>query len=268
MICPLDETLISKKFIHSTSRLILLDYDGTLVPFNETPQETRPPHRVLSVLYSLGMNSRNKVVLISGRDMKYLEFYFEQMPVTLVAEHGGFCKDPGMAWTAINETTNGTDWIMEAGKALQALTFQYEGSFVEWKEFSVTWHYRALKDRLSSDDKEQIITALKRLRNAAHFVVTDNHFTLELRTPGVSKDAYLRKYCSHMNVTPFDFIMAMGDSLTDEDLFRHLGPDSFTIKVGPDHESNAHYFIESQSAVLPLLEGLSKLEKYRSLNIA
>jgi len=48
-------------------RLLMLDYDGTLVPFAATPGQARPSARVYELLEKLASDPRNEVVIISGR---------------------------------------------------------------------------------------------------------------------------------------------------------------------------------------------------------
>jgi transcriptional repressor NrdR len=69
----------------SLNRLLLFDYDGTLVPFASHPQLARPDRRLLKILHQLGANPRNELVLLSGRDKATLEDWFGSLPIGLVA---------------------------------------------------------------------------------------------------------------------------------------------------------------------------------------
>ncbi len=57
-------------------RLIVLDYDGTLMPFHNDPQAVAPDLEVLSLIKSFIKDKKNKVVLSSGRDRDTLERWF------------------------------------------------------------------------------------------------------------------------------------------------------------------------------------------------
>lgn len=76
-------------------RLIMLDYDGTLVGFAEEPQEALPHTEVYEVLEALVGDSRNKVVICSGRDLDTLERWFGHLSLEIAAEHGAFYKTQG-----------------------------------------------------------------------------------------------------------------------------------------------------------------------------
>jgi trehalose 6-phosphate synthase/phosphatase len=56
---------------------------------------------------------------------------------------------------------------------------------------------------------------------------------------------------------PYDFIMAIGDDLTDEDSFLALPAPAYTIKVGRGR-TKARYRLMSVSAVLELLKSLTR----------
>ncbi|QQS19064.1 trehalose-6-phosphate synthase [Candidatus Saccharibacteria bacterium] len=73
-------------------RLILLDYDGTLEPIKKRPEDAKPSQATLAALKRLAKDPRNHVAIISGRDRKNLMDWLGAIPVTLVAEHGGFIR--------------------------------------------------------------------------------------------------------------------------------------------------------------------------------
>src|SRR5216683_859417 len=58
---------IHDAYVHADRRLLIFDYDGTLVPFARRPQQAVPPIPVLDLLNAMAADSKNRVVLISGR---------------------------------------------------------------------------------------------------------------------------------------------------------------------------------------------------------
>ena len=81
-------------------RLLLLDYDGTLVPFARDPPRRRSTGRCATLLERLGRPPSTKVVVVSGRDAHTLGTWFADLPVELVAEHGARVRGPDGTWTA------------------------------------------------------------------------------------------------------------------------------------------------------------------------
>ena len=66
------ESLV-EKYRLATNRLILLDYDGTLVNFKPTPHEAVLPADVISVLHNLSGQPKTKLMLITGRSFEDID---------------------------------------------------------------------------------------------------------------------------------------------------------------------------------------------------
>ena len=88
---------ILKAYKTAKNRLLLLDYDGTLVEFNEKPNLAIPSPQLLKTIEKLIQQPNTDVVIISGRDQLFLDKWFGRMKLTLVAEHGYFIKNE--KWT-------------------------------------------------------------------------------------------------------------------------------------------------------------------------
>ena len=86
-----------------------------------------------------------------------------------------------------------------------------------------------------------------------HFLIMDNEFTIELRTPGIDKGTFIARWVGNKY---YDFILAIGDSQTDEDVFQILGKDAYSIRVGMSPFSSANFYLELQRDVLPFLQTL------------
>lgn len=249
MTKSIEPARIVSDYQKSKSRLILLDYDGTLVPSDFRYDHAKPDSRIKELLGQLASDPKNDIILISGRDKEHLDAQWQNVPITLVAEHGGYYRNPSEAWQ--NVFSFRTDWVPKILSALNALSFQYEGTFVELKNYSVAWHYGAIKDKITADDKRQILAAIRSLPERKYFDIYDGEFTIELRTIGVDKGSFISHWASHKS---YDFIMALGDGLTDEDMFKILGKDAYSIKIGRSNNSSANYHLKDQTEVAPFLQ--------------
>jgi trehalose 6-phosphate synthase/phosphatase len=69
-------------------RLLLLDYDGTLVPLVSSPSAAQPDPPLIELLEALAADPANDVVIISGRDSSIMQSWLGETSVDLVAEHG------------------------------------------------------------------------------------------------------------------------------------------------------------------------------------
>jgi len=251
MTKDIDVNKIIEAYYSSRTRLILLDYDGTLVPSELNSEQTNADSKLTSLLYSMTSDPKNSVVLISGRDMKYLDSQWTNPPITIVAEHGGFYKSKGESWREMFSFS--VSWIPKTISALEALAARYEGSFVEEKTYSIVWNYRSIKEKLTEGDKRQILAALRTLPERQNFNICECEFAIELRTIGVQKGAFTALWASNRS---YDFIMAIGDGQTDEDLFKILDKTAYSIKVGRSNSSEAVYHLTSQRDVIPFLQSI------------
>ena len=76
----------------SRKRLLLLDYDGTLVTFSDTPDKAKPTSQLLEILKELSLDPKNELVTISGRDRHFLNLWFGDLYIGFIAEHGAWIK--------------------------------------------------------------------------------------------------------------------------------------------------------------------------------
>ena len=244
------KTKIINDYLRSTSRLIFLDYDGTLVPFAATPEEAKPDAELLTLLTSLAQDSKNEVVIISGRNKEALGEFFEAISIGLVAEHGAWIRDGGGKWTTTGDFN--TDWKAIVKPILERYKRRTPGALVEEKNFSLVWHYRRVDPELASVRVAELKETLYFLTANLKVEVAEGNKIVEVKNAGINKG---RAAMNWIGRKQWDFILAVGDDLTDEDLFRELPEFAYSIKVGLA-PSRAKFRFKSQREVRSLLESL------------
>ncbi len=235
-------------FQKSNRRLMLLDYDGTLVPFSGKPGRAKPGDEVIKLLEELTKSSKNEVVLISGRGKDNMEKWFGALNTGLVAEHGVWTKEKGKEWEMI-ETLSG-DWKGEIHPILELYVDRTPGSFVEEKEFSLAWHYRKAEYRLGDMRARELVNDLLNLTANLNLQVLEGNKVVEVKNAGVNKGRAALRWISGKT---WDFILAIGDDLTDEDVFKVLPTTAWSIKVRFG-TSTAKFNLSSPSQVRALLK--------------
>ena len=236
-------------------RLLLLDYDGTLVPFSGEPQKARPGEHLLQLLDTLSRQAENEVCIVSGRPSAWLDACLGHLPLTLVAEHGARIRLAGATWS--DEVTGPTGWKGEVQRIMEGYARRCAGSFTEVKDFSVVWHYRNAVPAQARLRSMELLTELnEHIYNRGLQVVPGNKI-VEVRSYGVNKGTAVKKILSRQHL---DFILAVGDDRTDEDMFRQLActRNCFSIKVGPE-ASFARYNLHTQGMVGAILEALGQI---------
>jgi len=237
-----------KCYQQAERRLLLLDYDGTLAPFASRPSKAAPTPEVLELLAAFGNDERNEVVLISGRDRASLDGWFGELPTSMVAEHGVWLKPKGnFEWEMIEPLT--AEWKDEVRPVLEVYADRTPGSFVEEKDFSLVWQYRRSDSRLGELRARELVAHLEGLTTNLNLQVLEGSKVVEVKNSGVNKGRAALKWVNRQEP---DFILAIGDDWTDEDVFKSMPDDAWSIKVGLSGTC-AKYNLPSQPRVLQLL---------------
>jgi trehalose 6-phosphate synthase/phosphatase len=236
-----------KDFFKAKRRLVFLDYDGTLVSFASRPQKAKPSDELLKLLRRISEDSKTEVVIISGRDKDTLQRWFGPVNTGLVAEHGAWIREKNGDWQLIKPLTS--DWKSQLLPILKMYVDRLPGSFVEEKEFSIVWHYREADPELASARAKELMEHIVNFTANLDVQVLQGSKAVEIRNSGVNKGTsgmyFLSKYS-------FDFILAIGDDWTDEDLFKILPQTAYSIKVGMTSsyaKFNLHNSIEVQKLI-------------------
>ncbi|MDQ3930410.1 MAG: bifunctional alpha,alpha-trehalose-phosphate synthase (UDP-forming)/trehalose-phosphatase, partial [Chloroflexota bacterium] len=238
---------------HASKRLLLLDYDGTLVPFNKDPQQARPGDDVMQLLAGLCETPGNRVVLISGRDKETLDRWFGHLPMGLVAEHGVWARQPHAGtWTISQPLTS--EWKSRIRPVLEMYANRLPGSFLEEKDFSIAWHYRGADPDLGPSRAKELLDHLVNFTANINVQVLQGNKVIEVKTAGVSKGTAGRAW---LDSDDFDFVLAIGDDWTDEHLFMVLPESAYSVRVGMV-QSYARYNLRAYTEVTRLLEELSR----------
>ena len=239
---------ILKQFGQSGKRCFLLDYDGTLAPFQKLPSLAIPDDETIQLLQDLSKDDRNEIVVISGRDNDILEKWMGHLPVTLVAEHGAFVRYKGEDWE--HQVSQSNDWKDEIRPLLNLFVTRCAGSFIEEKKNTLVWHYRNTDTDLGFARSRELRNSLLQLTTNTALQVLDGNRVIEIRLAGVDKGATTLKILQRFSP---DFSICLGDDTTDEDMFRILRDKGVTIKIGQGSTA-AQYVLPAQTDVLPLLQ--------------
>jgi trehalose 6-phosphate synthase/phosphatase len=252
-IRPLSTNMMRKlvtDYTKSKDRLLLLDYDGTLVPFEDQPELAKPNRKLLNMLNNLSTENKNEVIIVSGRDRDTLDKWFGNLNINLIAEHGAWIKEKGSAWKTLEPLEN--IWKDEIRPILDMFVDRTPRSFIEEKDFSLVWHYRKSAPELGSVRALELKDALLDLTSNLNLEVLEGSKVIEVRNAGVNKGrSALRWITKEM----WDYILAIGDDTSDEDIFAILPDTAYSLKVGYN-PSQAKFNIESVVETNNLLKKL------------
>lgn len=246
---------ILEAYHNAQKRYFLIDYDGTLINFSRAPEQAIPSAALLELITHIASDPKNRVAIISGRKADFLDNYFGSLEVDVVAEHGAMIKQNGKWETTSLETDD--QWQQAVLNVLEDFTLRTPNTFIERKKYALVWHYRNINNTLGHlRAKELVQTLFNLLRSNSLVKITEGNKIVEVKNIGADKGLATTKLVSDQS---YDFVLAIGDDTTDEDMFKVLQkPHHHTIKVGAGH-SFAKYALSSVQQVLRFLENFQSI---------
>ncbi len=251
-------------FRAATSRLLLLDYDGTLVPYAARPREAIPPSHVLSLLAGLAAEPGVTLALVSGRSRSDLETWFGRIDkLWLIAEHGAAVRPPGGAWDLVRGGPP-PGWKQKVLPLLEHYLDRTPGSLIEEKEFALVWHHRLADPEFGEWLANELVATLDEMLADSELQAIRGQKTVEVRLVWANKGSVVdRLEAEHRDAT---FRLAMGDDRTDEDLFERMRDRAWTVRVG-EGPSTALYSVRTPAEVCSFL-GRLVLAAHESVTVA
>jgi len=214
--------------------LVALDFDGTLAPEVDSPEQARALPEARDAVLRLRELAGTRIVLVSGRALRSL-IHVARLPddVLLVGSHGIELRldDP-------NARLNLDTAELERVDVLQEVLSQVADSIDDvWLEAKPAGF--ALHTRLATEENSRL-AHLVALREATaeleNLTIRHGKNVLEFAVRSTTKGEaieHLRRY------TAADAVFYAGDDVTDEDAFAALQPHDIGIKVGPGETAAA-----------------------------
>jgi trehalose 6-phosphate synthase/phosphatase len=233
--------------------LLLLDYDGTMVPFASVPELAMPDPALLDLLRQLAARPRTTVHVISGRTRETLERWLGTLPIGLHAEHGFWSRRaPGAPW--VERPLPPMHWRARVLPILERVTAHTPGSLIEEKTAALAWHYRMADPEFGASQANELRLHLADLLSNQPVEILTGEKVIEVRPHGIHKGLIVAPLVAKM--PPGTMVVAIGDDRTDEDLFAALPRDGVSIHVGPG-ASRAATRVRDVAAVRRLLATLA-----------
>ncbi len=217
-----------ERFNARPSRVLILDYDGTLVPFARTPNLAAPDPELRWLLRRLAEQRDLAVHIVSGRNRETLQRWLGDLPLGLHAEHGFWsrfgAKEP---WQSRSDEL--PVWKEQVRAIMEQFTGDTPGSMIEEKSAGLAWHYRMAEPELGTIRAGDLVEFLGNMPGLP-INILQGHKVIEVRQQGIHKGLVVRSLLERADEVPA--IIAFGDDRTDEDLFAHLPPEGFAVHVG------------------------------------
>lgn len=248
---PVEEFIAA--YQRAAKRLLLLDYDGTLVPFAARPRDAAPDPELLALLAQLTTDPANSVFVISGRSAADLKRWFGQVSrLGLAPEHGARWRVPGSdIWEGQSAET---EWKNTVRPILQHFVDRTPGSFIEEKEFALVWHFRTIEAEFGDWLATELAAMLEGMLAETELRAYRGNKIVEVKPMWANKGALVTQMLPEY--ADAGFILGVGDDRTDEDLFAHLPENAWSIYVGGG-PSRANYSVADTGRLRQLLRQLT-----------
>lgn len=213
--------------------LVGVDFDGTLAPLVDDPDDATLDSDARRHLIELAARDSVDVLVLSGRAHADLSQRIGMLPgAALVGEHG---NDPGFG----HETVD----FDELDSILLTLQETTPGSRVERKPSSRAFHTRTSPQDAATVAKRALVDWAEKSEMKLLAGKDIVELTVATRTKGdVVADTFDR----------YDGVVYIGDDTTDETAFEILRSEDIAIKVG-EGETAASYRVPDVAAVAALL---------------
>jgi len=235
------------KLIPPANRLALfLDFDGTLVPFANTPESVIVPSELPANLAAISTRLDGALAIITGRPAAQVDGFLNSAVAAVAGEHGATMRWPDGRVERLDLPDMQSE-LAKAQSAIEAL----DGVWIEQKSAGFAVHYRLAPLQRETVKASMIGVSSKR----ADLHLLDGNHVFELRAAAANKGAGVRSF---MHSPPFQnrVPVFVGDDTTDEDAFaaaQDLG--GLGIKVG-EGETCARLRVADCAAVHAILRDL------------
>jgi len=270
--------MIGNAFLMSKKRLVILEYDGVLVPFAALPSLSRPPRKLISTLRTLASLPGTLVYLFSGRDRKTLDNWFSpSFNIGLSAELGCYVRisnsqkgnDPAATTPRTGETAKSggdaaTDWELLypdldlswrdlVRPLMHHYTIRTPGTFVEETEVQMVWHHRNAEEPFGSTQARDLHHLLDNIPVAVD--VKDKR--LGVRPLNVNQSSAFRRIYQDLR-DDVDFLLVVGDFALGVDMM-DLPERSFIFGIGKT-SIEGKWTMTDPEEVAELLEDLAHVQ--------
>jgi len=239
---------ISNRLASAPRLLVTLDFDGTLAALAETPGQAQLEPEFKTALRKLSAVYGVSVFILSGRALKSVRKLVGLRNLYYGGNHGIEITGPGFAWHDA-KAAKVRDLVTKTAADLQDRFPAGTGVLVENKGLSASVHYRNLK----AEYQRGFLSRIKALMSeqGGLLYLRRGHKVFELLPKGAAHKGNALNRLSKKLGNPL--CVAVGDDLTDEDMFTALAKRGITIRVGRKTDSKAGYFLSGQKEVLRLL---------------
>ena len=231
-------------------RVVLLDFDGTLVRLRRNPLDAKLSQRARKVLQKLAGLPSVSIAIVSGRSAAVVQKLCGVEEVGIFGLHGS--EELGAPPPEVSGEERRA--LHNAKKMARERLREFEGVGIEDKGLGFTVHYRGAGDAAVRGANQALLATVAPLRHALD--IHDGKKVWEVLPRKIAgKGSAVRKMVEQFPSTAE--VLYIGDDEPDEKAFAAL-EEHLTVRVGKFRDTHAHFYLRNPSEVLQLLSRLVK----------
>lgn len=235
--------------------LIFLDYDGTLVPIQPSPELARLSPERKKLLFALVRLPKFKVGILTGRSLPDIRKAAGLSNLFYAANYGLKIETPQKSWVH-PEAQKRSLAIKKMLPLLRRMASGFRGVRIEDKALTVAVHFRQYQGRPELLERKLVKIIGGR---PGQFRLTTGKKIFEVY-PAVKwdKGKSLLKAEKMLGFRRKPLVIFIGDDRADEEAFRQMGSKDISVAVGRREKTAARYFCKSSVEVVRFLKLLLK----------
>lgn len=234
----LDREAIYSSFLeqlkNAEQRVLLLDYDGTMSPFNADRTHAFPYPEIPPLLAKI-MKAGTRLVLVTGRPSRELVLLCGLYPHPEIwGSHGVERLMPNGDYSVVTLPGKEEAGLLDAVERMRGLGHEPN---LELKPGGVAIHWRGLELADAEKIRKQALLKWESLAKDHALKLLEFDGGVEIRVSSTDKGYAVK--CIIRESSPDAAIAYLGDDLTDEDAFHALKDRGLRILVRPQHRPTA-----------------------------
>jgi len=241
--------------------LLLMDYDGTLVPIAKKPSLARLPKKTENLLEDLASSEDTKLAIVSGRALTDIYRSIRSKKMIFVGNHGFEIRSKDINFSVMLPA-GFKRCLAEIKERLTDKLACFKGILIEGKGLTLSIHYRLVLKKDVPFVKNVFRDVMAGYVAAKKARISIGKKVFEVLPPvawdkGKAVSWLLSRYRAKAYLPIY-----IGDDVTDEDAFRKLKRRGITIFVGrPSAPSSADYYLKNVKEVTGLLRTILSLKE-------
>ena len=243
---------LAESLLSAQGLLVGFDFDGTLSPIVDDPDNAILPDAVEHSVRTLARRDNVRVAIVSGRELTDLVERINISDIIYAGNHGLELYRDG-EHTVQGVTEQHLSSLHAIRTDLRSKVTDIPGCHIEDKELSITVHVRQAEPDHVEEVRDSVVETTTETPDVH---LTTGRQVFEIR-PSVDHDKGTTMELLENEIPAEWLTLYLGDDVTDEDAFEAIQPDGVGIHVGANTNTAAEYLIPNHQDVSVFLNWLT-----------